>query len=155
MENTNEGREIAHRVAEQWVRETDLIPVSHLALDVDEPLESWESFFAARNIPVVDDDLGRPSVARDVLGDLIAEQREREARVLERPEPDRAPVGVGVPALDESASAFESMMAAGRVSPQQEFGGRPRPNFLQEALEEGARQRAAEREAVRRRKGTR
>jgi hypothetical protein len=134
------------------------IPISHLALDVDEPIVGWEPFFAERYITVMDDSLGRPSVARHVLADLLAEQREREARLAEEAAAKaaalRQPVGVGVPAL-EGAGAFESLMAASNVSPQQEFGGRPRPRFLEEQLEAGARQQAAEQEAIRRRKEAR
>jgi hypothetical protein len=44
------------------------------------------------------------------------------------------------------------MMAAGSVSPAEEFGQWAKPRFLEEQLEQGARQQAAEREAVRRRK---
>jgi hypothetical protein len=44
------------------------------------------------------------------------------------------------------------MMAAGSVSPAEEFGQWAKPRFLEEQLEEGARRQAAEREAVRRRK---
>jgi hypothetical protein len=134
------------------------IPLSHLALDVDEPVAGWRAYFEERYITVMDDSLGRPSVARHVPGDLIDEQREREARLAEEAAAKaavlRQPVGVGVPAL-EGVGAFESLMAAGSVSPQEEFGGRPRPRFLEEQLEAGARQQAAEQEAVRRRKEVR
>jgi hypothetical protein len=130
------------------------IPVAHLSMDVPEPIEGWESFFAERNIPVVDDDLGRASVARDVLADLIAEQREREARLAERPQLEREPLPVGVPAR-EGLSAIETMMGQpSYTTPRVEFGGRPRPRFLEESLEDGARRQAAEREAIRRRKET-
>jgi hypothetical protein len=134
------------------------IALSHLNLDVSEPVVGWSAFFEERYITVMDDSLGRPSVARHVLGDLIAEQREREARLAEEAAAKaaalRQPVGVGVPAL-EGVGAFESLMAASNVSPQQEFGGRPRPRFLEEQLEAGARQQAAEQEAIRRRKEAR
>jgi hypothetical protein len=134
------------------------IPVSHLNLDLDEPVSGWLSFFAERNIEVSSDHLGRPSVARWILADLLDEQREREARLAEEAAAKaavlRQPVGVGVPAL-EGVGTFESLMAAGSVSPQEEFGGRPRPRFLEEQLEAGARQQAAEQEAVRRRKEAR
>jgi hypothetical protein len=130
------------------------VPVSHLALDVSEPLVGWEAFFAAKSIEVASDDLGRPSVARYVLSDLLDEQREREARLAEEAANAATlnqPVPVGVPAL-ENAGPYESMMAAGRVSPAEEFGLWAKPRFLEEALEEGARRQAAEREAIRRRK---
>jgi hypothetical protein len=47
------------------------------------------------------------------------------------------------------------MMAAGSVSPAEEFSQWAKPRFLEEQLEKGARQQAAEREAVRRRKEAR
>jgi hypothetical protein len=43
-------------------------------------------------------------------------------------------------------------MPAGSMSPAEEFGQWAKPRFLEEALEEGQRRQAAEREAVRRRK---
>jgi len=114
----------------------------------------WLRFLEERNVQVFDDAIGRLSVARHVLGDLIAEHREREARLAEEAAQkavDRQPVPAGVPAL-ESAGPYESMMAAGRVSPQEEFGRIPPPRFLQEAIEEGSRHQAAEREAISKRK---
>jgi hypothetical protein len=130
------------------------IPINHLSLDVSEPVVGWMEFFEERYITVMDDSLGRPSVARHVLADLLAEQREREARLAEeaaQKAADRQPVPAGVPAL-ENAGPYESMMAAGSVSPAQEFGPWAKPHFLEEQLEDGARRQAAEREAVRRRK---
>jgi hypothetical protein len=130
------------------------IPISHLALDVPEPLVGWEAFFEERNVQVFDDAIGRPSVARYVLGDLIAEQREREARLIEEANAATLgqPVPAGIPAIDEGASAYESMMSVDGVSPQQEFGQWAKPRFLEEQLEAGALRQAAERETVRRRK---
>jgi hypothetical protein len=133
------------------------IPISHLSLDVSEPIVGWSAFFEERYITVMDDSLGRPSVARHVLGDLLAEQRAREARLAEeaaQTAADRQSVPAGVPAL-ENAGPYESMMAAGSVSPAEEFGQRAKPRFLEEALQEGQRCQAAEREAVKRRKEAR
>jgi hypothetical protein len=152
MENS-EGHEIAHRLAKQFLTDGELVPLSHLSLDVDEPIQGWELFFAERGIEIVIDDVGRRSVSRGVLAELLAEQREREARALDRPAPDSLPVGVGVPAL-EGAGAVESLLAAGSVSPQEEFG-RPAPRVLEEEIEAGARQAAAARAEVARRKEAR
>lgn len=60
-----------------------------------------------------------------------------------------SPVVAGVPAV-EGATPFESLMGSDRsyVSPSEEFGGRPKPRFLQEELEAGARQQAAARAQV-------
>jgi hypothetical protein len=129
-----------------------------LSLDLETPVVGWELFFADRGIEVASDHLGRPSVARYVLSDLLDEQREREERLAgeaaARATTLEQPVPAGVPAL-ENAGPYESMMAAGSVSPAEEFGQWAKPRFLEEALEEGARQQAAEREAVRRRKEAR
>jgi len=90
------------------------VPISYLALDLDEPVEGWLSLFAQRGIEVAEDHLGRPSVGRRVLSHLLDEQREREARLAsERAETAaaaRPDVGVGVPAL-EGATAYESLLA--------------------------------------------
>jgi hypothetical protein len=83
-------------------------------------------------------------------GPLIAERKEREGRLAERPHPESAPVPAGVPAL-EDGTPYESMMASGGVSPAEEFG-RPRPNFLEEELAAGRRHAADQAEAVRRAK---
>lgn len=126
-----------------------LIPVSHLGLDLDEPTSGWPTFFAERGVEPVEDDLGRASVPRQVLGDLLAEHREREALVAAQCAKQaaalEAPVPVGVPALD-NATPYESLVAAGGVvTPSQEFGERPRPNFLEEELAEGRRRDAEKR----------
>jgi hypothetical protein len=116
-------------------------------------MSGWPAFFRERGVEVTSDALGRPSVQREVLGDLLAEDREREALVAAQWAEQaalRAPVSVGVPALD-GAPPFESLVADGVVTPQQEFGRRPKPNFLDAELAAGRRQAAdelAEREAV-------
>jgi hypothetical protein len=135
------------------------VPVSHLSLDLDEPVAGWSWFFAERNIEVAEDHLGRPSVARWILADLLDEQRARDGRLAEEAAQRAAaqPAVVasrGIPSPREDMSAYEVMMSAGDVSPQQEFCGRPRPRFLEEAIEQGARHQVAEIEAIRKRKET-
>jgi hypothetical protein len=148
MKNESEGNEALSCACSFCKR----VPVSHLALDVPEPITGWAAYFAERNITVLPDGAGRPSVARHVLADLLDEQKEREARLAERTRPEAAPVRpAGVPAL-EGSSPYESMMAAGGVSPAEEFG-RPRPDFLGDELAAGRRHTAEQAEAVRRRKG--
>jgi hypothetical protein len=130
------------------------VPLSYLSLDLDEPITGWLRFFEERGVMIMDDAVGRPSVARHILADLLDEQRARDARLAEeaaQKSADLQPVPAGVPAL-ENAGPYESMMAAGSVSPVEEFGQWAKPRFLEEQLEEGARRQAAEREAVRRRK---
>ena len=127
------------------------VPLSHLGLDLDEPMGGWTPFFRERNIEVVPDDLGRPSVPRQVLGELLAEREEQDARAAaqraEQAAALRTPVPAGVPPLAD-ATAFESMAAAEAgafMTPSQEFGRRPAPNFLVEELEAGQRQAAEQR----------
>ena len=134
----------------------ELIPITHLALDLPEPVFGWEKTFAERGVEIVLDDLGRPSVPRQVLGALLQERREREARVLSDAESRRSKlvdrkVPAGVPAIDDM-SAFESMAAGpGYESLRDEFG-LPKPNFLDEELAAGRRENAERRRAVARMK---
>jgi hypothetical protein len=132
------------------------VPVSHLNLDVAEPVEGWASYFESAGILVLPDAAGRPSVPRHILADLLDEEKRREDRLAEEVAASAAaleqPVPAGIPAIDEEASAYESMMSVAGTSPAEEFGQWAKPRFLEEQLEEGARRQAAEREAVRRRK---
>jgi hypothetical protein len=142
----------------RWSTYRARIPVSHLGLDVDEPMSGWLVFFAERGVEVVEDDLGRPSVLRRVLGELLAEREVEEARVAahraELATAQEAPIPVGVPAVGD-ASPYESLVAAGGVvTPQQEFGGgrtSVHEELLDERFNEGRKQAAdaeAEAEAV-------
>jgi hypothetical protein len=133
------------------------VPLSHLGLDIDEPMSGWLAFFAERGVELVEDDLGRASVPRQVLGELLAERREREARLAEEWAEKAAavgptPVAGGVPA-GEGLSAFETMVAQPGYQTIPDELGRPKPNFLDEELAEGRRREAAaraEQEAVQR-----
>jgi hypothetical protein len=159
MENIepNEGRELVHRVAKEFVREAELVPVRHLSLDLTEPINGWEPALLERGVEIVVDDLGRPCVRREVLGDLLREERERLARIeaesAARAAAAVAPVPAGIPAL-ENGSPMAALMAndPGYLTPQAEFG-RPAPRFLQDELEEGARRQAAARAEIEARKG--
>jgi hypothetical protein len=129
------------------------IPITHLALDIDEPIEGWESFFEESGVMIMDDAVGRPSIARHVLADLLDEQREREARLAEEAAARQAPVVTpgGIPAR-EGMSAYEVMMGAGGMSPQEEFGRIPKPTFLADALEAGQRHQEELERAIAQRK---
>jgi hypothetical protein len=48
------------------------------------PVEGWNVYLAGRGIAVVDDDIGRPAVARADARQLLTEQREAEARGREK-----------------------------------------------------------------------
>lgn len=145
------------RVAKEWVREAELVPVRHLLLDLAEPINGWESALLERRVEIVEDDLGRPCVRREVLGDLLRQEREHLARIAAesaaRAAAAVAAVPAGIPAL-EGGSPPASIMAgdSSYATPQAEFG-RPKPNFLAELLEEGQRRQLAERAAIKERKG--
>jgi hypothetical protein len=123
---------------------------SHLSLDVDEPIEGWTQFFAAKGIEVAEDHLGRPSVGRHILARLLDEQRECETRLAERAEQAtrEAPVAVGIPAV-AGATPLESIMAndPGYQTVEQELGRGGRSVFTQlldEQLAAGRRHQQAE-----------
>ena len=140
----NEGRELAHRAAKAWLDENELVPLVLIALEVDEPVE----MVADRLGDAVQlDDVGMrtvPAAAREFLAGRLeqaARIEDQARRLQEMAEP--AIVAVGVPAL-EDGTPFESLVAAADyVTPQREFAGRPKPNFLEEELEAGRRALAA------------
>jgi hypothetical protein len=79
---------------------SDLVPLSVLELDLDAPVIG---------VPVLTDDIGRPSVSREVARQLITEQRERreaqarqrvaaELRAVEADRRWRAQLPAGIPA---------------------------------------------------------
>jgi len=130
------------------------VPISYLSLDLETPVVGWVAFFEARSVQVFDDSIGRPSVARYVLGDLIAEQRAREARLAEESAANAAtlkqPVPVGIPAR-EGLSAHENMMAHdGYTSLRDEVERFPRPSFLDEEFARTREHQRAEQEVARR-----
>jgi hypothetical protein len=132
------------------------------------PVAAWHATVGARTVDGIakgdavlvhgqlsggSNDLGRASVPRRVLAELLAEREEEEARgaaqQAQQAAARRTPVAVGVPALD-GASPYESMVAAGGVvTPSQEFGGgrtSVHQEVLDERLDEG-RKHAADAEA--------
>jgi hypothetical protein len=58
----------------------DLVPVSHISLDLSEPGCGWVAYLNGRGVEVVTDDIGRPSIARADARQLFDEHRESEAR---------------------------------------------------------------------------
>jgi hypothetical protein len=117
-----------------------LIPLSVLELDLAAPPLGWNVYLAGRGIAVVDDDIGRPAVARADARMLIAEQREAEVRrrekaaeleqqAVEADQRRRAQIWRGVPAglLPADVHPARAMLEASRdarrprrVSPLQE-----------------------------------
>jgi hypothetical protein len=166
MENIepNQGRELVHRAAKAWMREAEaeaefeLVPLVLIAAEVDEPIE----LVADRLGDAVQlDDVGMRAVPAEVVRQFLTERAEQTARMEEQfrrlQEAHKpSPVAVGVPA-QEGSTPLESLMAndADYVTPRDEFAGRPKPRFLEEELEEGARQLAAAQAEIEARKAAR
>jgi hypothetical protein len=55
----------------------DLVPVSHLSLDLPDQSD-WHAYLAGRNIEIVEDAIGRASITAGAARMLIAEERQRE-----------------------------------------------------------------------------
>ena len=62
----------------------DLIPISHLELDLPAPVEGWAVFLAGRGVEVTLDDIGRMSVSRGDARQLLTERRQAEVRRREK-----------------------------------------------------------------------
>jgi hypothetical protein len=118
-----------------------LVPLTILALDIDEPVVGWPAFFPARGIELIEDDLGRMAIRREDVRTLIAERREWElkaaaetSRRQEETVRKSRPVLSGIPRppnADAALTAFEVMRGTDaadeeddpnrRVSPHEEF----------------------------------
>jgi hypothetical protein len=145
--------------AEQEFVHEELVPLVLIAAEVGEPVELVAHRFGD---DVQLDDVGMRVVSAAVARRFFTALAEQEARMQEqdrisqeRASRDASLVGGGVPALSDDASPLESLLAGDRSysSPAEEFGQWAKPNFLVEELEAGQRRQAAEREAIRRRKG--
>jgi hypothetical protein len=156
-----EGAVVARRVASQWVAEAeaefDLIPLALIALEVDEPV----GLVADRLGDVVQlDDVGLRAIPSAAAREFLTARAEQAARMADQSRRLQeahkpSPVGRGVPSLSDDASPFESLMAAESShyeTPAEEFG-RPAPRFLQEEIEQGARQAASARAEAEAKKG--
>jgi hypothetical protein len=115
----------------------ELIPLSHLLLDLDPPVDGIDLELTRRGVPVVLDDLGRRAVSAEAARMLLAgqaEAAERGRELARRREEEAAaahrPHG-GVPAIP-GATAFESMLVA---SPPDRPGRRV--SVLEDALAHG------------------
>src|SRR5215208_1136506 len=59
----------------------ELIPLSHLELDLDPPSGAgWPAYLAAKGVELLSDDVGRAAVSRVDARRLFTERREAEAR---------------------------------------------------------------------------
>src|SRR5215207_1149778 len=127
--------------AEQEFTPEELVSLVLIAAEVNEPIELVADRFGEA---VQLDDIGMRAVPAEVVRQFLTERAEQTARMEEQSRRLQeahkpSPVGAGVPALSDDASPFESLMNGdpAYVSPAEEFGGRPKPRFLEDALEEG------------------
>jgi hypothetical protein len=101
----------------------DLVPISHLALDLPDQSD-WPAYLAGRNIEIVEDAIGRASITAGAARMLIAEERQREqlrqdqlarieAEVVAADELRQARIfrGIRVDEIPEGMSAAQYMMA--------------------------------------------
>lgn len=97
-----------------------LVPLSHLQLDLEPPAEGWTVYLEGRGVAVMHDDLGRVAIARSDAKQLFTEQAENEARkaqlraaaeqrAVEQDQQWRAQLGTGI-----SAAALGGMSMARR-----------------------------------------
>jgi hypothetical protein len=126
--------------------EVGVVPLSHLSLDLSEPLPGWVAYLTGRGVAVVEDDLGRASIPRAAAKMLFDDHRADEVRKAEmRAESERAAVAAdrewraalprGVPwyELPDGLAPGDAMaLAAAKANAQksvqeslmeQEFGG--------------------------------
>jgi hypothetical protein len=119
--------------------EPELIPLSHIGLELGVPDEGWPVFLGARGIRFVADRIGRDSVAAGDAARLLAEQREaelkrrarllvQEAAAIEADELRRSQIWKGVSAdlMPPGEHQASVMLAAARDS-------RPRRQSMVEA----------------------
>lgn len=103
----------------------DLVPLSHLHLDVPAPAAGWRVELDRRGIATVVDDLGRPCISRSDVRELLDEDRANEARKARRRAAAEAaavaadrewraglPSGIPAGAVPEGLTAAALMMAA-------------------------------------------
>ena len=123
------------------------VPLSILQLEVDVPLGGWDGMLEQMNIRQLTDHIGRRAISAADARRLLKTVRRRDElaveghdRMFEKLAARRpVPVSGGLPVV-EGATPYESLVAAGGVvSPKDEFGGRPKPRFLQDELEAGQR----------------
>ena len=60
--------------------DADLVPLSHLALDLSEPADGWTVWLSERGVAISFDDLGRRAISRGDAKKLLDQQRQIEIR---------------------------------------------------------------------------
>jgi hypothetical protein len=102
------------------------VALSVLSLDLDPPTTGWPAYLAGRGVPIVEDDLGRPAIARADARLLFEERREAEVRAREAVARNDAQVEAarvasvvpGVPwwEIPEGVSPAQAMAAADKMT---------------------------------------
>jgi hypothetical protein len=121
------------------------VPLSELERDLPEPADGWAAALAARGAEIIEDDIGRPAVARSVARQLLAEHRsqqeetarrrvEIEQRAIEADQRFRASLPSGIPAgaVPAGMTAAQLLMAA------DPFPTKRRQSVLEHSLEHPA-----------------
>jgi hypothetical protein len=122
----------------------ELIPLSHLSLDLPTPPEGWPVYLGRRGVSFTSDDLGRDSVSRGDAKRLLDEARADELRrraqrevaeqaAVEADQLRRARIWQGVP-----ASAIPEGVSAGDAMAQAAKDGVPRRRSMVEEAFEGS-----------------
>jgi hypothetical protein len=121
----------------------DLVPLSHLALDLDVPPIGWAAYLNNIGVEIVTDDLGREAIHRHDARRLIAEHRDDEVRkaevraaaekrAIEDDQAFRRGLGVGVPT---SVIPADSTYAQAALASQlNELDYRPKRTSLMEEV---------------------
>jgi hypothetical protein len=118
-----------------------LVPLSHLELDLPAPATGWLIELDRRGVEVLTDDVGRLAVSRAAARELISEHRGNEARkrelaarteqqAIEADRQWRRQLWGGIPAVDlpPGVTAAQAMFAADRDAQPR------RRSVLEEAL---------------------
>jgi hypothetical protein len=119
------------------------VPLSHLALDLDVPVEGWALFLGRRAIAIIPDSLGRDSVGHDAARRLLderraedlrkdAHRRRQEQEAVEADRALRASIGVGVPT--SVIPADQSYAEAALAAQLNDLEYRPRRTSLMEEV---------------------
>lgn len=125
----------------------ELIPLSHLALDLEVPAEGWPMFLGRRAITIRPDSLGRDSIDGGAAKRLFDEQREvvlrqaalrkvAEQAAVEQDQAFRASIGQGVTAAALNGMSYAEAMHEAELASK---SYRPRASVAADLLDNGGR----------------
>jgi hypothetical protein len=130
----------------QQLPTSEVMPISHLALDLPTPELGWPAYLSSRDIAIVEDGIGRSAISRVDAKQLFDEHRDNDARkaelraaaeqrAIEADRVFRAQLGVGVP-----ASLIPAGMTYAAAALSAELDGqtyRPRASVVEDLLDNG------------------